>query len=218
MPVSCPATANWSWPSASISATMSSAKVAVSYPSKGLPDSPQPRWSTATTAKSRASAGITRRHAYQVCGQPCTSSSGGPSPPVTACRRTLPVSTYRLVNVPVTPSGRCGAPATEPGPSGVNDELMRISSLACLFAQRPQARAGLYGKYLRLFPGREMSAFVKLVVIDEVLEFRPEDLRDRERSNRCRALGVSGHDRHANLLGSTPSRSRIGQRVAPVIS
>ena len=37
-----------------------------------------PRWSTAMTSKSRASAGISRRQAYQVSGQPCTSSSGGP--------------------------------------------------------------------------------------------------------------------------------------------
>ena len=98
----------------------------MSYPPWGLPDSPIPRWSTATTEKSRASAGISIRQAYQVWGQPCTSSSGGPSPPVTACRRSSPVSTYRLVNVPVNPAGRFGAPDTEPGPSGVDDELMRI--------------------------------------------------------------------------------------------
>ncbi len=58
------------------------------------------------------------RQAYQVCGQPCTSSNSGPSPPMTACRRTSPVSMYRLVNVSVNPAGRCGAPETEPGPSG----------------------------------------------------------------------------------------------------
>jgi len=96
-----------------------------------LPDSPVPRWSTATTEKSRANAGISSRQAYQVWGQPCTSSSGGPSPPVTTCWRSSPVSTYWLVNVPVNPSGRCGAPETEPGPSGVGrpaeDELTRIS-------------------------------------------------------------------------------------------
>jgi hypothetical protein len=45
---------------------------------------------------------------------------------VTACRRTSPVSTYRLVNVPVNPAGRCGASETEPGPWGVGDEFMRI--------------------------------------------------------------------------------------------
>ena len=110
---------------------MSLARVAVSYPSWGLSDSPMPRWSTATTEKSRANAGISIRHAYQVCGQPCTSSSGGPSPPVTACRRSPPVSTYRLVNVPVNPAGRFGAPETEPRPSGVGrsveDELIVIS-------------------------------------------------------------------------------------------
>src|SRR5690242_3394325 len=49
---------------------------------------------------------------------------------MTACSRTSPVSMYRLVNVPVNPSGRCGAPETEPGPSGMgrpaDDELMEI--------------------------------------------------------------------------------------------
>jgi hypothetical protein len=44
------------------------------------------------TSKSRASSGITRRHAYQFSGQPCTSSSGGPSPPMTACWCSSPVS------------------------------------------------------------------------------------------------------------------------------
>ena len=84
-----------------------------------------PRWSTATTEKSLASAGMIRRNWYQSCGQPCTSSSGGPSPPVTACRRSSPVSTYRLVNVSVNPAGRFGAPETERGPSGVDGEVMR---------------------------------------------------------------------------------------------
>src|SRR5215216_7102085 len=83
------------------------------------------------TSKSWASAGISRRHAYQFCGRPCTSISGGPSPPMTACWRSSPVSMYWLVNVSVNPSGRFGAPETERGPSGVDsgaeDELMRIS-------------------------------------------------------------------------------------------
>src|SRR4051794_41927392 len=73
--------ANRWWPSASISATRSPARVPVSYPPWGLSDSPMPRWSTATTWNSRASAGISRRQAYQVSGQPCTSSSGGAAPP-----------------------------------------------------------------------------------------------------------------------------------------
>jgi hypothetical protein len=34
---------------------------------------------------------------------------------------------YRLVNVPANPEGRLGAPETEPGPSGVGDELTTIS-------------------------------------------------------------------------------------------
>src|SRR5215831_4720267 len=73
---------------------------------------------------------MTRRQAYQVCGQPCTSSSGGPWPPVTTCWRSPPASMYWLVNVLVNPSGRFGAPETEPGPSGtgspLDDELMRV--------------------------------------------------------------------------------------------
>src|SRR5262245_37288414 len=81
MPVSWPTKANRWWPSAAISETRSPARVPVSYPSSGLSESPMPRWSTAITRKSLASAGITRRQAYQVWGQPCTSSRGGPSPP-----------------------------------------------------------------------------------------------------------------------------------------
>jgi hypothetical protein len=54
----------------------------------------------------------------QFSGQPWTSSSGGPSPPMTACWRSPPASTYRLVNVSVNPAGRFGAPETERGPSG----------------------------------------------------------------------------------------------------
>src|SRR5215467_6299654 len=119
MPTSVPYRANRGWPRASISATRSLARVPESYPSSGLPDSPIPRWSTATTVKSLASSGISMRQAYQVWCQPWTSSSGGPSPPVTACRRSSPVSTYRLVNVPVNPSGRFGATETEPGPCGI---------------------------------------------------------------------------------------------------
>ena len=78
-----------------------------------MPDSPHPRWSGTTTEKPRANSVITSRQAYHVCGQPCTSSNGGPSPPVTTCWRRPPVSTYRLVNVPVNPVGRFGvAPVT----------------------------------------------------------------------------------------------------------
>jgi hypothetical protein len=49
---------------------------------------------------------------------------------MTVCKRTSPVSMYRLVNASVKPAGRCGAPETEPGPAGVgkpvDDELMAI--------------------------------------------------------------------------------------------
>ena len=42
----------------------------MSYPSRGLSDSPIPRWSTAMTSKSSASVGMILRQAYQVSGQP----------------------------------------------------------------------------------------------------------------------------------------------------
>src|SRR5690348_11138944 len=89
---------------------------------------------------------MTSRQAYQVCGQPCTSSSGGPSPPVTTCWRRSPVSMYRLVNVPVNPAGRFGAPDTEPGPSGtggsLGDELMGIPFPGTLRAFAAERRTG----------------------------------------------------------------------------
>ncbi len=110
-----------------MSATRSSASVPVSYPPAGLSESPLPRWSTAITSKSWASAGISSRHAYQVSGQPWISSSGGPSPPVTAWRRSSPVSTYRLVNMSANPAGRFGAPETVPA---VDSELMGFLSTA----------------------------------------------------------------------------------------
>ena len=56
----------------------------------GLTEGPVPRWSGAMTWKSRASAGMISRQPYQVWGQPCTSSNGGPSPPVTTCWRRSP--------------------------------------------------------------------------------------------------------------------------------
>src|SRR6185312_1779193 len=67
--------------------------------------------------------------------------SGGPSPPVTACRRSSPVSTYRLVKVSVNPAGRFGAPETEPGPSGVAGEVMRISFHAPYWRPLPSLAA-----------------------------------------------------------------------------
>jgi hypothetical protein len=62
-------------------------------PSLGLAGQPDTALVDRDHRKSLASVGISIRHAYQVCGQPCTSSSGGPTPPVTACSRTSPVST-----------------------------------------------------------------------------------------------------------------------------
>jgi hypothetical protein len=65
MPVSTPAMANRPWPSVSIKATRSAARVPASLPRGGLSESPIPRWSTATTWKSRARVGMSSRHAYQ---------------------------------------------------------------------------------------------------------------------------------------------------------
>jgi hypothetical protein len=49
----------------------------------GLPLSPEPRRSGQTTVNRPASRGATRCHIACVCGYPCSSSSGGPSPPCT---------------------------------------------------------------------------------------------------------------------------------------
>src|SRR6185312_4941783 len=64
------------------------------------------------------------RHWYQVCGHPWISSTAGPDPPTTACRRVPPTSTYRLVNLSPKPAGRSGAPVTAPGPSGTDVSVM----------------------------------------------------------------------------------------------
>src|SRR6516162_7452776 len=122
------------------------------------------------TVKSRASSGMISRQAYQVCGQPCTSSSGGPSPPVTTCWRRSPVSMYRLVNVAVNPSGRFGAPATEPGPSGVADEFMRVSFMSVSrLAGEEVFRVGGAGEVLACEPGQEQQCAARPVVAHDVL-------------------------------------------------
>jgi hypothetical protein len=46
------------------------------------------------------------------------SAYGRARPPVRAPGVRDERTTYRLVNMPANPSGRCGAPETEPGPSG----------------------------------------------------------------------------------------------------
>src|SRR6516165_8161352 len=212
MPVSCPATANRSWPSESISAARSPARVAVSYPSSGLPDSPVPRWSGATTVKSRASAGMISRQAYQVWGQPCTSSSGGPSPPVTTCWRRSPVSTCRLVNVVVNPSGRCGAPATEPGPSGAgraDDELMRISFHLSWWHNGGAAHAGRRHRWVFVgvtggFLARGAGWSLPQLVVVHVLE---GDLRER-------LVGRVTVDGHRERVGEVGGRGVDDGEVA----
>src|SRR6266508_1785202 len=64
---------------------------------------------------------LTRRlrpHPTAFLGQTHTCSSGGPSPPMTACWRSSPASMYRLVKMSVNPAGRFGASETEPGLPG----------------------------------------------------------------------------------------------------
>ena len=82
--------------------------VAVDQRGIGLSDKPQDGYDTGTLASDLVKlmdalghqrfalygTDVGMRQAYQVCGQPCTSSSGGPSPPVTACRRRSPVSEH----------------------------------------------------------------------------------------------------------------------------
>src|SRR5690349_25011115 len=57
------------------------------------------------------------------------SRSGGPSPPMTACSWMSPASTYLLVKVSANPSGRLGAPETEPGPCGVVADMCALPLL-----------------------------------------------------------------------------------------
>src|SRR5215470_2604250 len=90
------------------------------------------------TLKFFASVGISKRHWYQVCGQPWINRSGGPSPPITACRRRPLASTYRLVNVLANPSGRYGAPEAEPGPRGTRAEEESRAAASCV-GRRPTA-------------------------------------------------------------------------------
>ena len=64
----------------------------------------------------------------------------------------------RLVNVPVNPAGRFGAPETEPGPSGVaSDVFMRIPFHrwhSLTIARRAAHRARVFpGAY----PGQELN-------------------------------------------------------------
>ena len=113
MPVSVPDRANRVWPSASSSATRSPVRVPC-----------RTRRGACRTARSRAGRRRWLRSpgpapasasawAYQVRGQPCTSRSGGPSPPMTSCMRRSRASTHRLVNESVKPSTRFAAPETD---------------------------------------------------------------------------------------------------------
>jgi hypothetical protein len=59
-------------------------------PAGGRSLSPQPRGSGAITWCRPAWTGIRCRHSYQVCGQPCSSTTGSPSPAATQCIRISP--------------------------------------------------------------------------------------------------------------------------------
>src|SRR5256885_15802951 len=97
---------------------------------------------------------------------------------MTAWRRTLPVSMYRLVNVSVKPAGSCGAWETEPGPSATAKRLDDVSIVALLtfgyllspnpLTERSKRGAHLLAEDLRLLPGCEVTAFVDLVEVNQV--------------------------------------------------
>jgi hypothetical protein len=56
-------------------------------------------------------------------------------------------------------------PGLAEAPSRTSQQIKQTA----LFAQRPEARADLFGKELRLFPGGEVAAPVEPVVVDEVV-------------------------------------------------
>src|SRR5215211_7308811 len=116
-PLSCPTTAKRSNPSSRISSTWSCAIARFEYGSwlgseSGLALSPYPRRSGPTTWKRSASAGATRCHIACVCGYPCRSSTGGPSPPTTAFTVTVERAALRSEN----PENRACVDATRPPP------------------------------------------------------------------------------------------------------
>jgi hypothetical protein len=49
----------------------------------GRVESPSPRMSGAITKYRSARPGMTLRHMYQVCGQPCSRTTGSPAPELT---------------------------------------------------------------------------------------------------------------------------------------
>src|SRR5689334_19973320 len=167
-----------------------------------------PRWSTAITSKPSASLGITIRQAYQVSGQPWMSRSGGPSPPITACSCSSPASMKRLVNVSANPSGRFGAPETEPCPSGMTVALMSLLS-----AQRPEGRPHLVGEDLRLLPGCEVATPACLV---EVRERRVDLLRPAARSTEDLAREGGEADGNRDRRWSLSGRLRRGSSALPI--
>src|SRR5262245_61889510 len=138
------------------------------------------------TVWSRASAGITARYWYQFWGQPCTSSSGGPSPPMTTCWRSPPALTNRLLNVLPKPGGRCGAsggrvaaklvPASAPESSSErpvwrrNRRCMGSLHSRMWLADRAERVANLAREHLRHLPGGEVAAGLRLVEVDEAGE------------------------------------------------
>ena len=125
-----------SYPSSVTSPWMRCATVSVSYPLRGLLESPRPGRSTAITVKCSASAGITRCHAHHVCGQPWSRTSAGPCPPTTECSVT-----------PSIDSDSAGArtPSTTRRswtyPVGVSIATLPPSSIAVRVRARPRPRS-----------------------------------------------------------------------------
>ena len=84
---SCPASANLAWPRERITSTTSPATARLEYPAwsvvcAGPTDRPYPLRSVQTTVKPRRTrSGATRCQVADVRGWPCSSTTGGPSPP-----------------------------------------------------------------------------------------------------------------------------------------
>jgi hypothetical protein len=53
-------------------------------------------------------------------------------------------------------------------PSWEPARALRAPALSVRFPEQSEARAKLFGKKLRLFPGSEMTALFHLVVLDEI--------------------------------------------------
>src|SRR5215212_7151274 len=123
------------------------------------------------------------------------SSSGGPSPPMTACWRIPLAWMNRLVNVLPNPLGSPGAPETEPGPLGVVNWVCMVFSLfAC-------AKADLPKPVVAIRPSAESAALDALSIRRReshfvlCMSFAPLCIDLWIHSNRCGHVwrGTTGH-------------------------